>query len=95
MQYREFEKLGINIVVKWNNRKLMSSLIKYIGITEDKIDLVIRNSDIYSYVAEFIIHKKKGGKSLPFIIGTQDAVKPEPRPAASSSAKVTVFVPSL
>ena len=36
-----FEKLGINIVVKWNNRKLMSSLIKYIGIEENKVDLVI------------------------------------------------------
>lgn len=36
-----FSKLGINIVIKWNNRKLMSSLIKYIGIPEEKIDLVI------------------------------------------------------
>ena len=36
-----FEKLGINILVKWNNRKLMSSLIKYIGIASEKIDLVI------------------------------------------------------
>jgi len=36
-----FNKLGINIVIKWNNRKLMSSLIKYIGISEDKVDLVI------------------------------------------------------
>ena len=36
-----FEKLGINIVIKWNNRKLMSSLIKYVGIPEGKIDLVI------------------------------------------------------
>lgn len=40
-----FEKLGINIVVKWNNRKLMSSLIKYIGIEEEKIDLVIGTID--------------------------------------------------
>lgn len=36
-----FEKLGINIAIKWNNRKLMSSLIKYIGIDEIKIDSVI------------------------------------------------------
>lgn len=40
-----FEKLGINIIVKWNNRKLMSSLIKYIGIDESKIDLVIGTID--------------------------------------------------
>lgn len=40
-----FKKLGINIVIKWNNRKLMSSLIKYIGIPEDKIDLVIGTID--------------------------------------------------
>lgn len=40
-----FKKLGINIVIKWNNRKLMSSLIKYIGISEEKIDLVIGTID--------------------------------------------------
>jgi len=36
-----FSKLGINIVIKWNNRKLMSSLIKYIGIKEEQVDSVI------------------------------------------------------
>ena len=36
-----FNKLGIDIVIKWNNRKLMSSLIKYIGISETQIDSVI------------------------------------------------------
>ena len=36
-----FSKLGINIVIKWNNRKLMSSLIKYIGIPEEQVDSVI------------------------------------------------------
>ena len=36
-----FEQLGIDIVIKWNNRKLMSSLIKYECIEEDKVDLVI------------------------------------------------------
>ena len=36
-----FDKLGINVLVKWNNRKLMTCLIKYIGIDEEKIDLVI------------------------------------------------------
>ena len=40
-----FEKLDINIVIKWNNRKLMSSLIKYIGIKEEQIDLVIGTID--------------------------------------------------
>lgn len=40
-----FEKLGIDIIVKWNNRKLMSSLIKYIGIEEEKIDLIIGTID--------------------------------------------------
>ena len=40
-----FEKLGINIVVKWNNRKLMSSLIKHLGISQDKIDSVIGTID--------------------------------------------------
>ena len=36
-----FNKLGIDIVIKWNNRKLMSSLIKYIGIPESQVDSVI------------------------------------------------------
>lgn len=36
-----FEKLDIDIVIKWNNRKLMSSLIKYVGIKEEQVDLVI------------------------------------------------------
>lgn len=40
-----FEKLGINIIIKWNNRKLMSSLIRYIGIDENKVDLVIGTID--------------------------------------------------
>lgn len=40
-----FDKLGIDILVKWNNRKLMSSLIKYIGITSEKVDLVIGTID--------------------------------------------------
>lgn len=40
-----FDKLGIDIVIKWNNRKLMSSLIKYIGIDSDKVDLVIGTID--------------------------------------------------
>ena len=40
-----FNKLGINIVIKWNNRKLMSSLIKYIGIPTDKVDLTIGTID--------------------------------------------------
>lgn len=36
-----FNKLGIDIVIKWNNRKLMSSLIKYIGIPEMQVDSII------------------------------------------------------
>ena len=36
-----FDKLGINIVIKWNNRKLMSSLINYVGIPLDKVESAI------------------------------------------------------
>ena len=32
-----FNSLGIDIVIKWNNRKLMSGLISSLGISEDKI----------------------------------------------------------
>lgn len=34
----------------------------------DKVDLIIRDSDIYSYTAEFIIHKKKENYSLHEIL---------------------------
>ena len=40
-----FNKLGINIIIKWNNRKLMTSLIKYIGVDLSKIDLIIGTID--------------------------------------------------
>jgi len=36
-----FKKLDIDIVIKWNNRKLMSGLINYVGVPSEKIDQVI------------------------------------------------------
>jgi len=36
-----FKKLDIDITIKWNNRKLMSGLINYVGIPEDKVEQVI------------------------------------------------------
>ena len=41
MALKVFEKLNIDIVIKWNNRKLMSGLIIECGIEEEKIDKVI------------------------------------------------------
>lgn len=40
MVIEAFRRLGIDIIVKWNNRKLMISLIKYAGINIDT-DMVI------------------------------------------------------
>lgn len=40
MVIEAFRRLGIDIIVKWNNRKLMTSLIKYAGINIDT-DMVI------------------------------------------------------
>lgn len=40
MVIETFRRLGIDIIVKWNNRKLMTSLIKYAGINIDT-DMVI------------------------------------------------------
>lgn len=40
MVIEAFRRLGIDIIVKWNNRKLMTSLIKYVGINIDT-DMVI------------------------------------------------------
>lgn len=36
-----FAELGIDVVIKWNNRKLMTGIIQTIGIADDKIDAVI------------------------------------------------------
>lgn len=36
-----FKKLDIDITIKWNNRKLMSGLINYVGVPTDKTDQVI------------------------------------------------------
>lgn len=47
-----FDKLGIDIVIKWNNRKLMSAIIQYLGIDEGKIDQVIGIIDKLEKVSE-------------------------------------------
>ena len=41
MVKKSFDKLGIDILIKWNNRKLMSGLITYAGVSSDLIDKVI------------------------------------------------------
>ena len=41
MVKKTFDKLGIDILIKWNNRKLMSGLITYAGISDNLIDKVI------------------------------------------------------
>lgn len=41
MAYNTYKELGIDIYIKYNNRKLMSGLILLAGIPEDKIDGVI------------------------------------------------------
>ena len=41
MVKKAFDKLNIDILIKWNNRKLMSGLIKYCNIPDASIDKVI------------------------------------------------------
>lgn len=41
MAYNTYKELGIDIYIKYNNRKLMSGLILLSGIEEDKLDSVI------------------------------------------------------
>ena len=41
MAYNTYKELGIDIFIKYNNRKLMSGLILLAGISTDKIDSVI------------------------------------------------------
>ena len=41
MAINTYRELGIEVVVKYNNRKLMSGLIEYAGIDKDKVEKVI------------------------------------------------------
>ena len=41
MAVNTYKELGIDVVVKYNNRKLMSGLIELAGISKDKVDSVI------------------------------------------------------
>ena len=41
MAINTYKELGIDVICKYNNRKLMSGLIEYVGISDDKVDSVI------------------------------------------------------
>ena len=41
MAYNTYKELGIDIYIRYNNRKLMSGLILFAGISKDKLDSVI------------------------------------------------------
>ena len=41
MAINTYKELGIDVLCKYNNRKLMSGLIEYAGISDDKVDSVI------------------------------------------------------
>ena len=52
MAYNTYKELGIDIYIKYNNRKLMSGLILLAGIDESKIDSVIGVIDKKEKVSE-------------------------------------------
>ena len=41
MAINTYKELGIDVICRYNNRKLMSGLIEYAGISDDKVDSVI------------------------------------------------------
>ena len=63
MVKKAFDKLNIDIVIKWNNRKLMSGLIKYCNIDDNSIDKVISIIDHMEKVSnkELIAEFEKNG----------------------------------
>lgn len=63
MVKKAFDKLNIDILIKWNNRKLMSGLIKYCNIPDASIDKVISIIDHMEKVSnkELIEEFKKNG----------------------------------
>lgn len=52
MVINAFHSLGIDIVIKWNNRKLMTGLLQYLGICEDKINSCISLIDRLSKITK-------------------------------------------
>ncbi len=73
MAYNTYKELGIDIYIKYNNRKLMSGLILLSGITEDKLDSVIgvidkkekvSKEDLVLMLADLDIEKDKIDKLL-------------------------------
>jgi histidyl-tRNA synthetase len=73
MAYNTYKELGIDIYIKYNNRKLMSGLILLSGISEDKIDSVIgvidkkekvSPEDLVLMLEELNIEKEKINKLL-------------------------------
>lgn len=41
MVLKIFAELGIDVVIKWNNRKLMVGILEYLGFKDDKFDQII------------------------------------------------------
>ena len=73
MAYNTYKELGIDIFIKYNNRKLMSGLILLAGIPSDKIDSVIgvidkkekvSNEDLISMLEDLNIKKDNIDKLL-------------------------------
>ena len=52
MVINAFRSLGINILIKWNNRKLMTGLLQYLGICEDKINSCVSLIDRLSKITK-------------------------------------------
>ena len=50
MVKKVFDELGIDILIKWNNRKLMCGLLEYLGIKEDKFEKVISLIDRFDKI---------------------------------------------
>lgn len=73
MAINTYKELGIDIYVKYNNRKLMSGLILYAGITEEKINSVIgvidkkekiSNEELKKMLFDLAIEEEKVNKLL-------------------------------
>ena len=71
MAINTYKELGIDVVVKYNNRKLMSGLIELAGIDKDKTDSVIgiidklekvSRDELYEMLAELDINRESINK---------------------------------
>ena len=58
MAFRGYQSLGLDVYIEWNNRKFLSGLIRYCGISEELVSRVILSVDKLAKIGEDGVKKE-------------------------------------